>query len=236
MVKTIKKILVATLIMSLLMTAIIYETYSIMRKEYERQVEIANLVRENVTLDLNMVKIAVQTNDEEVYSNNLVKMEAEIKRIDELSMLDNSLAGYKTRLKYYADLLEAKKDLLPEIKALKTKIDEIVKVLKENFVSTTVTRDKLREVNPKMVSLMIDVNNYTNENVKTVATAVNSILNDLATYGTTLSDCIDTCYKNRITEVTNGVNDLIKGFSDKTAGLNLAVENEFQLEVLGDLL
>ena len=236
MVKTIKKILVATIIMSLIMTAIIYEAYSITRKEYERQVEIANSVRENVTLDLNMVKIAVQTNDEEVYSNNLKKMEAEIKRIDELSMLDNSLAGYKTRLKYYADLLEAKMDLLPEIKDLKTKVDEIVKVLKENFVSTTATREKVREVNPKMVSLKIDVNNYTNDNVKAVVVAVNDILNELAVNGTTLSDCIDTCYKNRITEVTNGVNDLIKGFSDKTAGLNLAVENEFQLEILGDLL
>ena len=235
MVKTIKKIIIATIVMALATTAILYETYSITKKEYERQVEVADSVRKNVTLNLNMVKIAVQTNDEDTYAENLVKMENEVRKLDDLTFIENPLSGYKARLKYYTELLESKKELLPEIKNLKTRINEITTAIKDGFVSTGITREKVREVNPTLNNLKIDTNLFTNEKTKSVVVAVNGILDEMAASGTTISGCIDTCYKNRITELTNGINDKIKAFSDSTAQLNLNVEEEFELQVLADL-
>ena len=235
MVGLLKKIFVAVIVMALTMTAILYEAYSITRKEYERQAEVANDARESITLDLNMIKIAVQTNDEGMYTENLTKIETEAKRLDDLSMLNNRLSGYKARLNYYAELLESKKELLPEIKELKTKVERIAETIKESFVSSKISRDKVREVNPKLNSLKINTAEFKSEKVKSVAKAVNGILEELAINGTTLSECIDTCYKNRITEITNGLNDKIKGFSDDAKKLNISVEKEFQLDILEDL-
>lgn len=233
--KELKKIVVAFIVMAVFVTVTLYETYSIIKKEYERQVETYSTVREDINLNLNMIKIAVQTTDEETFKTNLEKMKAESERLNELSFLNNQMSGYRTRLSYYLELLESKKDLFPEIKELKAKVDEVTSSVKESFKSSGITRDKVRELNSKFNKLKFKTDGFTNERVKIVADVVNAFLDEMADGGKTLSDCIDTCYKNRISEINDNLSNSIKAFSDKTGKLNRDIEKEFDLNTLTDL-
>ena len=162
-------------------------------------------------------------------------MKTEAEKLNGLSFLNNQMSGYKTRLQYYLNLLESKKDLLPEIKNLKDKIDEITKAVKENYISSKISRDKVRGVKPKLSNLKIKADEFKNEKVKVVVDVVNEFLNEMADGGTKLSDCIDTCYKNRISEINDGLSNSIKVFSEKTDKLNKDIEKEFDLQTLSDL-
>lgn len=233
--KTFRKIIVAFILIGLVTAGVLYEAYSITRKEYEKQVEVANDVRKEVNFDLNMIKIAVQTSDADVFNENLEKMKVQAERLKDLSFLDNRLAGYKARLTYYIGLLDSKTDLLPQIKQLKTKVSEIATFVKENYIESKASRDKVREVNPKLNGMKIGLGDYTNEKVRNAVVAVNSFLEDIGAGGTSLSDCIDTCYKNKITEINDGIEGKIKAFTEKTTGLNAELEKEFDLETLADL-
>ncbi len=75
--KVFKKIFIAFILIGLLTAGVLYEAYSITRKEYEKQAEVANDVRKEVNFDLNMIKIAVQTNDADVFNENLGKMKVQ---------------------------------------------------------------------------------------------------------------------------------------------------------------
>ena len=233
--KVFKKISIAFILIGLLTAGVLYEAYSITRKEYEKQAEVANDVRKEVNFDLNMIKIAVQTNDADVFNENLGKMKVQAERLKDLSFLENRLAGYKARLTYYIDLLDSKTDLLPQIKQLKTKVSEIATFVKENYVESKASRDKVREVNPKLNQLKIALGDYTNDTVKNVVNTVNGFLEEMAIGGTSLSDCIDTCYKDKISGINDGLETKIKAFADKTAELNAGLEKEFDLETLADL-
>ena len=233
--KTFRKIIVAFILIGLVTAGVLYEAYSITRKEYEKQVEVANDVRKEVNFDLNMIKIAVQTSDADVFNENLERMKVQAERLKDLSFLDNRLAGYKARLTYYIGLLDSKTDLLPQIKQLKTKVSEIATFVKENYIESKASRDKVREVNPKLNGMKIGLGDYTNEKVRNAVVAVNSFLEDIGAGGTSLSDCIDTCYKNKITEINDGIEGKIKAFTEKTTGLNTELEKEFDLETLADL-
>ena len=235
MMKELKKIIVAFVVMVVAASGILYETYSIVKKEYERQVEAYADVRENINFGLNMIKIAVQTNDENSFITNLDTIKDKSEKLNELSFLNNQISGYKTRLNYYLDLLNSKKDLLPEIKKLKEKVDEITGIVKDSFVSKNITRDKVREINSKMNKLKFKTDGFINERVKIVADVVNAFLDEMAAGGTSLSDCIDTCYKNRISEINDNISNSIKAFSDKTNKLNRDIEKEFDLDTLADL-
>ncbi len=104
--KTIGKIFIFILCLVALLGFINYEVYSIKKKEYERQSEIASTTHEQINLNLNMLKIAIQTNDIDGYSENLQSLHENATTIESLFMVKDEENDYLTSLHSYMELLE----------------------------------------------------------------------------------------------------------------------------------
>ncbi|MBQ3465161.1 hypothetical protein IJH15_03025 [Candidatus Saccharibacteria bacterium] len=231
--KTIGKIFIFILCLVALLGFINYEVYSIKKKEYERQSEIASTTHEQINLNLNMLKIAIQTNDIDGYSENLQSLHENATTIESLFMVKDEENDYLTSLHSYMELLENEADLLPEIASLKQDVLKIKKVFQDNYSDDdSITRDKLENASDEITKLKINEKNYSKKAILSVISEINNILEEIASKSDSLSDCIDNCYKNRINEINDNLADEIEEFVDKTEKLNKTIENQFDLNTL----
>ena len=130
-----------------------YEGYSISKKERERQIELAEATRAEINLKLDMVKIAVQTNDAELYAKNLDEIQAGANRIWSLFLLREQQKEYLLRLSEYVEILKSKKDFLAEMQSLKETVTNIKSVSnKRGFI------DQRNQFSKNVASA--DVSNY----------------------------------------------------------------------------
>ncbi|MBO4276387.1 hypothetical protein J5868_01640 [Candidatus Saccharibacteria bacterium] len=229
--KLLKKVLVGVICWGVVVGFLVYEGYSIMKKEYLRQSEIAAEAHEKINFNLDMLKIGVLTEDVEMYENNLAGVREQIAVISPLWLVKSEQAEYLEEAQSYADLLESKTGLLKEMKAAKTEIVTVKEKMNENYGNKdTLTRDKLKGVRDGIAGIKLNAENYKEEKVLKAVNAVNEMLDGMMVKASELTDCIDTCYKNRINEINNGLADKIKGFADAVAGLNSDLEKEFEFE------
>ena len=229
MKRIILRILAITVVASAVVGFLIYEGYSITRKEYERQNEIATAAHTEINLRLDMIKIAIQTNDAEIYAENLNKIHDEVSTINTLFLLKEQEADYAAWLEEYVGVLEEKKELLVEMQSLKNRVAEIKKTLKEKYSNKDeISRDKLKEAKDEVLKLKIDKAEYQEEKIINYVNEVNGVLDTMAGKIGALIDCIDTCYKNRINEIDDELAEALKAFSDKAVKINTTFEKEFK--------
>ena len=234
--KRFQKIMAVIICWMLLCGFLIYETYSIVKKEYLRQTDVAIAVHEKVNLNLDMIKIGVLSGEVETYVENLAEAEAQKDVISSLGLIKNDQADYLQKLSDYTEILHRKESLLREMQNLKAEVLTIKDKINENYGDKdTLTRDKLKEVKDKIAELKIKTDNYTEEGTLKVANGVNGVLDDIIDKASALADCIDACYKNRIDEINDELADKIKAFADGVAELNQSFEREFDFEKMAEL-
>ncbi len=235
MKKAFKKVLLMVTTWMVVMFIASYEAASITKKEYERQIQIANAAREQVVLNLNMIKIAVQTEDDRMYGENVENMKEQARILEDLSYLKLRQSGYLARLNGYIETLEAKREIVSATKTLSEKVNEVKEYLSTNYSkSQTATREKVREAKTKFEEIKIDLK-YGNS-VQEAVNNVNDILNRLIEASMSVSDCIDTCYKDKIEKINNDLAEYIKKFSERATTLNKTYEEEFQFGTMDALI
>ncbi len=213
-----------------------YEAYSIMKKEYIRQSEIVRTAREQINFNLDMIKIGVLTGDVESYEKNVAGVKEQIAVIEPMDLLKTEQADYLQVLGEYVELLESKANLLKEMQDVKADIVAAKDKINEHYGNKdTLSRDKVREAKDRFTGVKIKAENYTEEKALKVVNAVNGILDGVIEKASVLADCIDTCYKDRISEVTDELADKIKSFADSAAGLNTEFEKEFDFEKMQNI-
>lgn len=226
--KLFSKILIGVVCWVAIVGFLVYEGYSIVKKEYVRQSEVAVEAHEKINTNLDMIKIGVLTEDVEMYEKNLAGVREQVAVISPLWLIESEQADYLTELKEYADYLEGKVTLLKEMREAKGKIVEIKEKMSENYGNKdSLTRDKLKEVKTKVAEFKIDESAFSEEKILAVVKSVNGVLDGVVDKSAALADCIDACYKNRINEINDELADKIKSFADAVAGLNLDLEKEF---------
>ena len=229
--KTLKKIIIGIICWTIAVGFCIYETSSIVKKEYARQTEIAKEAHEKINFNLDMIKISVMTEDVETYKKNLAGVKEQMNVILPLGLIENEQAEYLGLLVEYTDLLESKVKLLEEIQKMKTNITAVKEKLSENYGNKdTLSREKLKEAKDKVLEFKIIVDDYSEEKVAAIVSKVDEILNGISDKASALADCIDTCYKNRINEIDDELAEIFKGFADTVDGLNADLEKEFAFD------
>ena len=149
--KRFQKIMAVIICWMLLCGFLIYETYSIVKKEYLRQTDVAIAVHEKVNLNLDMIKIGVLSGEVETYVENLAEAEAQKDVISSLGLIKNDQADYLQKLSDYTEILHRKESLLREMQNLKAEVLTIKDKINENYGDKdTLTRDKLKEVKDKI--------------------------------------------------------------------------------------
>ena len=234
--KTVKKILIGILVWTIVVGFVVYEAYSITRKEYIRQTDIATSAHQQVNFNLDMIKIAVMTEDVETYENNLNGLREQMNTISSLSFLYDEQSEYLGKLRDYIELLSNKTALLEEMSSLKSDVLTVKNKISENYSDkNTLTREKLTEAKSKVLEFKINASNYAEEKALTVANSVNDLLQGVSDKVSTLVDCVDTCYKNRIVEINDELSEAINSFTNNTDALNSGLEAEFDFAKMKEI-
>ena len=234
--KTFKKIIICTLCWAGVAGFAIYETYSIIEKEYARQSEIAAEARKKVNFNLDMIKISVMTEDVETYEKNLTSIKDQMNIISPLSLVKFEQAEYLNILGEYVELLTDKTVLLNEIRSAKTDIVTIKDKMDEQYCNVdNLSREKLKEAKDTVLSYKLIASDYTMEKILVVINKVNEVLDGVSDKAAALADCIDTCYENRINEIDDELADFLKGFADVVDGLNAELEKEFDFDKMNKI-
>lgn len=229
--KTFKKILIGVICWTAVVGFCIYEASSIIKKEYARQTEIAREAHEKINFNLDMIKIAVMTEDVETYEKNLVGIKEQMGVISPLGLIENEQAEYLGLLGEYTEILENKVKLLEEMQKAKTSITAVKEKLSENYGNKdTLSREKLKEAKDKVLEYKKIIGDYSEEKIMAIVSKVDEILNGISDKASALVDCIDTCYKNRINEIDDELAEIFKGFADTVDGLNANLEKEFAFD------
>ena len=230
------KAFVILLMMAGVVGLVIYEEWSIVTKEHERQLEIAQEDETEIKLGLDMLKIAVQTEDTELYGANLARVRAAMAEIGSLAMVQDEYGEYLGKLGEYAGLLEDRAEMLAEMHELKGAVDGISDTLGAEYGNKDeISKDKVRGAKEKIGGLKIDAGKYGVEKVALAVNSVNDVLDKLMGKVGELSDCIDNCYKDKIKSLNDGLAELLKEFLDKAPGVNAELENEFELARMEEL-
>ena len=213
-----------------------YEVWSITDKEYRRQLGIAEAVSQEIELGLNMVKVAVQTEDVELYENNLVRIFGAMEEIRELGMIREEYGGYLESLGEYMGILESKAELLAEMRNLKEEVGDVVGVIRDEFGDKdTISREKVKEAKGKIVELKVNVEKYAEEEVRATVGVMDEMLEKMAEKAGELADCVDNCYKDKIKSVNDGLAEVLKEFADKATDMNARIVGGFELEKMGEI-
>lgn len=229
--KTIKKILIGTLCCVAITGFALYEAYSIVKKEYLRQTEIATAAHERINYNLDMIKIAVMTEDVETYEKNLAEIIEQINIIAPLELIKNEQANYLNQLEEYTTLLNSKAELLTEMQSIKANIATVKDKLSENYGDKdSISRDKLKESKDKVLEFKIKNSGYTEEKVLVIINKVNGALEGISEKASALAECIDTCYADRISEIDDELAEKMKSFADAVDELNISLEKEFSFD------
>ena len=147
----------------------IYETNSILQKEYERQSEIATEAHEKVKFNLDMIKIAVMTEDVDTYETNLTETREQMDIISPLGLIASGQADYLNSLDEYAKLLEDK--------------------INENYGNKdNLTRDLLKQAKDTILGIKLSASDYTEEKVLAIVNKVNDTLDGISEKASALAD------------------------------------------------
>ena len=226
--KTFKRIIICALCWTTIVGLAIYETNSILQKEYERQSEIATEAHEKVKFNLDMIKIAVMTEDVDTYETNLTETREQMDIISPLGLIASGQADYLNSLDEYAKLLEDKINLLNEIKTAKTNISLLKDKINENYGNKdNLTRDLLKQAKDTILGIKLSASDYTEEKVLAIVNKVNDTLDGISEKASALADCIDTCYKNRISAINDELAEKMKAFAETVESLNADLEKEY---------
>ena len=235
MKKAVLKIVTVIIVSLSVMGLAVYEACSITVKEYNRQMDIAAKAESEIGLELNMIKVAVQTEDAELYARNLETVKAASTKIRELPMTLSEYAGYLERLEDYLDVLDQHVDVVSEAHKLKGEVEKIASAMQEKYTGE-ISRDKLKAAKDEITALRIDASKYAADKILAVVNAVNEVLDKAANKAGELSDCVDSCYKDKITSLDDDLASIFKELSDKAAGLNKEIEAQFELDRIGEVL
>ncbi|MBR6505589.1 hypothetical protein IKT18_01995 [Candidatus Saccharibacteria bacterium] len=229
--KTMKKILIGTLCCVAITGFALYEAYSIVKKEYLHQTEIAAVAHEKINYNLDMIKIAVMTEDVETYEKNLAEITEQINIIAPLGLVKSEQTDYLNQLEEYTTLLNNKVELLTEMQSIKSNIATVKDKLNENYGDEdSISRDKLKESKDKVLEFKIKPDEYTEEKVLAIINQVNGALEGISEKASALAECIDTCYADRISEIDDELADKMKSFADAVDELNSNLEKEFSFD------
>jgi len=226
-----KKVLVCIFCFVGLIGFLGYEGYSIVQKEYETQREVVKETRAQVNFNLDMVKIAIMTEDTEAYARYLGSIRENSAVISAQSLARDE--GYLGKLGEYISVLESKAGLLTETRDARSEILKAKNSLSENY--NELTKEKLKEAQEKIAGLKIDASRFSEEKVVAAISKVNEILDVVSEKAAALSGCVDTCYKNRISTLNDELAEKLKGFSEVTDGVNREIEWEFEFSKMEEI-
>lgn len=229
-----KKILIALLCSIAVTGFAIYEAKSMVTKEYERQDRIFEEAYAGIGLNFDMIKIAVVTGDAEVYQSNLAELKGRINEIDSLYLVDKD--EFVDALSGYVDLLNEKVKLVDEIKNMKEAMTKLQEEFNEKYGNKDeMTKEKLKAAKDEIMGLKIDKTKFAEEIIVAMAEMMNAVIGEAAGKVGAVADCIDTCYKNRITEINNELAGVFGSFAENAAKLNLEFEKEFNFDKMTEL-
>ena len=181
-----------------------------------------------------MIKIAVVTGDAEVYKNNLAELKGRINEIDSLYLVDKD--EFVDALSGYVDSLNEKVKLVDEIKDMKEAMTKLQEEFNEKYGNKDeITKEKLKAAKDEIMGLKIDKTKFAEEKIVAMAEMMNAVIGEAAGKGGAVADCIDTCYKNRITEINNELAGVFGSFAENAAKLNLEFEKEFDFDKMTEL-
>lgn len=235
-----KKVLLKTMMVLVVFAVVIglavYEECSIVSKEYERESGIAEALTREINLGLDMVKVAVQTEDVELYTTNLTRVREAMAEIEGLSMMRDEYGGYLEQLGIYVEASEGRTEMLEEMRSLKSAVDSATEAIKKEYGNKDeISRDKVKGAKERIKELSIDVEAYKVERVATAGRAVNDVLDKMAGKAGELADCIDNCYKDKIVKIDDELAEVFKEFVDKAPGVNTEIVEEFELDKMDEL-
>lgn len=231
-----KKIFAIIFLIIIFFGFIFFEGYSILKQEFSRQLSFESFLFDDIEMNLNLIKVAVQTNDSELFEKNIYESKEKTKIFSKLFLLKEKHSDYYSEVENYINFLEEKESLLIETAKLKDSILEISRQLKESYGDkATISRDAVRSAVEKIASVRIKTEDYTEIPSQNIIESTNSMLDLVGEKVNSLSECIDTCYKDSIVEITNSMNDILKDFSSKITELNNNIEKEYDFETLEKL-
>ena len=214
-----------------------YEISSINQKERDRQYIIYNEAKKDLTLNLNLVKVAILTKDAKLYDQSIKNIDSSLQTVNKYSIIRTEQAATTQRVLDYSNLLKSRQATLTEMVSINDAINLATKTVGENFGdANALSRDSLRNASAIVSGLKIPTENYNTKTSLAVAEKVNQILAKMEDSANKLSACIDTCYQENIVEISNDMSNslgtMVQGFPE----LNQAFIAEFQLDRLAELI
>lgn len=230
-----KKVWLRIVVGIVMVTAVIglavYEGWMIVSLEHERQMELALDAKTKATLGLNMLKIGVQTEDVDLYAENLQKVEGAAVEIGELGMVREEFGEYLETLVGYAGKLEERKALLGEMRKLKDAVTNITSQIEKDYGNKdAISKEAVKEAKGKVLGLKLNRDDYGNELVVGVLEKVNVVLDKIAEKVGELGDCVDNCYKDKINSLNDELAGVFKEYADAVSDINKPLEAEFDFE------
>lgn len=232
----IKKLAVSALCWIFTIIFLTTEAYLAVQHEATRQRSVANNIYDDIILDLNMTKVAIQTIDIDLYSEKISHAQTSLESLQSLSFVRQENAEYISSIDSYLRLLESKKDLLKEITIIRSDIDHLSTTLKTSYGDkSTITRDSLKLSPDSISKLKLDQTKFTFDSVKQTAASINGALDNFAGKATELVNCIDTCYKDAIKKINDSLSENFKSFADGAAAFNDTIEKEFSIQIIDEI-
>jgi len=190
----------------------------------------------DIDLNLSMLKLAVATADEEVFTTNLDSANEKLATLDNLVLLPSDYRDYNEKLKNLLATFSSKTSLLSETASLKTTFTANSEKLKELYGDKTkLTRDGLKSAEGTILSLKISAADYNSENIKSLIDATNSMLDSFAASAKSLADCIDVCPKSTIESLADSLASKLKNYQQKAQTLSDSLTSEFEFSKITDL-
>lgn len=227
----IKKIVIATICFGVLSLLTIFEIYTITNDDNRHQTKVANEIYDNVIVNFDMIKVAIQISDDKMFEENFESAKNEAEKLNGLPFVSEKDKDYIDEIKNYLELLESKGSLIKETKTLKEAVINLKDNLKEKYGDKEkITKDEIKNASDNIVGLKLNFEDFTFESIKKSTDSINSMLDGFALKTDELEKCIDTCYKNSITAINDGLSNLFKAFADGSFELNENIEKEFELD------
>ena len=229
-----KKFIISILCSAVVVGFFTYEAYSIITNERDRQIEIMAQARDEINYGLDMTKIAVISGDSEEFTKNVEKVKEGASKLKPLFLVEREelIDG----ISEYVQTLESKVNLLTELNGIKKEISK----LKDEFSSKygnkdEITREKVKEAKGVIEQLKIDTAAFSEERIIAMAEMINAVIGESAGKVGALADCIDTCYRNRISDLNDELAAVFKSFSNNLTELNVNFEKEFDFGKMDEL-
>lgn len=210
-----------------------YEANTIKNKEHDRQYAAYDEIKNDISLNLNLAKVAIMAKDTELYHQSITNIDNQLEAAKQYPIIQSEQEKALQKVQDYNNILKSRETALREMASLYTTINTINETVSQNFGNASaITRDSLKGASGVIEGLLIDTNNYHEKTVLAVVEKVNQILTQMKDSANKLSGCIDTCYQENIVEISNEMSNslgkMVEGFPEQ----NKAFVEEFQLDRL----